>query len=206
MLIVIYMMIGIIYVVNKGVSSSGMRVTQEQMESSHRRIVEGASKLLRERGVLGTSVADAMREAGMTHGGFYRHFETKDDLVVEALLSAFDDLASPLELRQQSEAPASVAAEYRSQYLSPQHLEAPAMGCPMPTLAGELARGSPAVKAAFAQGVERVVAALANASEGSVEQRRASAMRQLSMLVGAVLIARASDPDTASAVLAACRD
>ena len=97
-----------------------MRVTQHEMDANHDRIVEGAARLMRERGVRSTSVADAMNEAGMTHGGFYRHFKTKDDLVVEALRSAFDDFAKPLELRQQIESPQAVAAEYKALYLSPE--------------------------------------------------------------------------------------
>jgi TetR/AcrR family transcriptional regulator, transcriptional repressor for nem operon len=182
-----------------------MRVTQQDMDLGHRRIVEGASRLLRERGVRATSVADAMNEAGMTHGGFYRHFQAKDDLVIEALRQAFEEFAVPLEQRQQFEAPLAVAAEYRALYLSEQHLENPGQGCPMPALGGEIARANDAVKGEFSAGVQRLIAAMALTKEGTPEERAAAATRDIAMLAGAVLIARASDTPTAQAVLEACR-
>lgn len=182
-----------------------MRVTQQDMEVGHRRIVEGASRLLRERGVRDTSVADAMSEAGMTHGGFYRHFQTKDDLVIEALRQAFDEFVQPLEQRQQFETPEAVAAEYRSLYLSEQHLENPGQGCPMPALGSEIARAKDAVKSEFAAGVQRLIAAMALTKEGTAGERTAAAAREIAMLAGAVLIARACDAPTARAVLDACR-
>jgi len=71
-----------------------MRVSREEMEKSHARIVAGAARLLRERGIENTSVADVMNDAGLTHGGFYRHFKTKDDLLIAALDKAFADLTA----------------------------------------------------------------------------------------------------------------
>lgn len=182
-----------------------MRVTQQDMDAGHRRIVEGTSRLLRERGVRDTSVGDAMSQADMTHGGFYRHFQTKDDLVIEALRQAFDEFVQPLEQRQQFEAPQAVAAEYRSLYLSEQHLENPGRGCPMPALGSDIARAKDAIRSEFAAGVRRLIAAMALTKEGTSEERTASAMREIAMLAGAVLIARASDAPTARAVLEACR-
>ena len=183
-----------------------MRVTQHEMDANHDRIVEGAARLMRERGVRSTSVADAMYEAGMTHGGFYRHFKTKDDLVVEALRSAFDDFANPLELRQQIESPQTVVDEYKTLYLSPEHVANPGHGCPMPALGSDLAREAEPVKAEFTTGLRRVVDALAAAGEGTPEQRQAHALREISMLVGAVLLARACGDAMASEVLQACRE
>ena len=183
-----------------------MRVTQQDMESGHRRIVEGASRLMRERGIRETSVADAMQEAGMTHGGFYRHFETKDALVAEALRSAFDEFAIPLELRQQAEPAETVAAEYKSLYLSEPHVQNPGQGCPMPALGSELSRQPEQVRQAFAAGLGRVITALAECQAGPPALRRAAAAREVAMLVGAVLLARASDPAMAAEVLAACRE
>ena len=182
-----------------------MRVTQQDMDMGHRRIVEGASRLLRERGVRDTSVADAMNEAGMTHGGFYRHFQTKDDLVIEALRQAFDEFVQPLEQRQQIEAPHAVAAEYRSLYLSEQHLLNPGQGCPMPALGSDIARAKDEIKSEFAAGVQRLIAAMALTKDGTADERAAAATREIAMLAGAVLIARACDGEFARAVLDACR-
>jgi TetR/AcrR family transcriptional repressor of nem operon len=176
------------------------------MDKNHDRIVEGAARLMRERGVRSTSVADAMNEAGMTHGGFYRHFKTKDDLVVEALRTAFDDFARPLELRQQMESPQSVVEEYKALYLSPEHVANPGRGCPMPALGSDLARAAEPVKAAFTFGLRRVIAALSAAGEGSPDERQAAALREIAMLVGAVVLARACGEAMASEVLRACRD
>ena len=182
-----------------------MRVTQQEMEGSHARIVDGAARLMRERGVRGTSVADAMGEAGMTHGGFYRHFKTKDDLVIAALHAAFEGFAGPLESRQQQESPQAVVADYKSLYLSREHVENPGVGCPMPAMGGDLSREPDAVKAAFTDGFRRVVASLAQAHDGTQAERDAAAMRDIALLVGAVLLARATTSETASDVLAACR-
>ncbi|MBC7939382.1 MAG: TetR/AcrR family transcriptional regulator [Chitinophagaceae bacterium] len=182
-----------------------MRVTQKEMESGHRRIVEGASRLLREQGVRDTSVASAMQEAGMTHGGFYRHFQTKDDLVIEALRQAFDEFVLPLELRQELAAPQAVAAEYKALYLSEQHLDNPGQGCPMPALGSDIARAADPIKSEFAAGAQRLIAAMARTKQGSPEQRTTAATREIAMLVGAMLIARASNSQTARAVLDACK-
>jgi TetR/AcrR family transcriptional regulator, transcriptional repressor for nem operon len=181
-----------------------MRVTQQEMDASHERIVEGAARLFRERGVRATSVADAMSAAGLTHGGFYRHFKTKDDLVVESLRVAFDSFASPLESRQKVEAPDRVAADFKALYLSDEHVANPGLGCPMPALGAELARESAPIKAEFSAGLKRVLDALAQAHPGTDAERQVAAARELAML-GAVVLSRASDAATGQSVLSACR-
>lgn len=182
-----------------------MRVTQQAMDAGHVRIVEGAARLMRERGVRGTSVADAMKESELTHGGFYRHFKSKDDLVIEALRRAFDDFATPLEQRQQVESPAAVAAEFKRLYLSDEHVQNPGLGCPMPAMGGELGRESASVKAEFGAGLQRVIDALTPGMEGSGAVREVAATRDICMMVGAVLLARASDAEVAQRVLSAAR-
>jgi TetR/AcrR family transcriptional repressor of nem operon len=200
-----FMMMGIIFVVNIIFRSLEMRVTQQAMDSGHRRIVDGAARLFRERGVRGTSVADAMSEAGLTHGGFYRHFQSKDDLVVEAMRRAFDDFATPLEQRQKLEHPADVAAEFKTIYLSDDHVQNPGHGCPMPAMGGDVGRESLQVRTEFSAGFKRIIQALKPATVGCDAEQEAAAMRQVCLLVGAVLLARASDPVTARRVLEASR-
>jgi len=97
----------------------------------------------------------------MTHGGFYRHFETQDALVAEAVRSAFDEFATPLESRQRIETADAVAAEYKAPYLSDPYVQSPGRGCPMPALRSELSRQPEQVRQAFAAGPDRVIAALA---------------------------------------------
>lgn len=182
-----------------------MRVTQQEMDASHERIVSGAARLFRERGLKATSVADAMSAAGLTHGGFYRHFKTKDDLVVESLRVAFDSFTAPLESRQKFEPADQVAADFKTLYLSDEHVGQPGLGCPMPALSGELARESAQIKAEFGAGLKRVLDALARSQAGTEVERQDAAARELAMLVGAVVLARACDSPTAERLLKACR-
>lgn len=182
-----------------------MRVSQAEMDSNHQRIVEGTSRLLRERGVHNTSVADAMSEAGLTHGGFYRHFKTKDDLVVAGIQSTFEAIAAHLELQQLDTDPRDVAAQYRAIYLSDEHVGNPGQGCPVPALGGEVARESPTLREAFGAGFRRVADALAKGMPGTPPERESRALRELATLVGAVVVARASDSETARLMLEACR-
>ncbi|WP_169836779.1 TetR/AcrR family transcriptional regulator [Thiomonas intermedia] len=183
-----------------------MRVTRQEMDASHDRILDGAARLFRERGLRDTSVADAMKAAGMTHGGFYRHFSNKDDLVVESLRVAFDEFARPLELRPDTEPPSQVAADFKTLYLSDEHVANPGLGCPMPALGSDLARESEQIKTEFSAGLRRVIDALARCKDGSEPQRRAAAAREVAMLVGAVVLARASKGEVSRLLLDACRN
>jgi TetR/AcrR family transcriptional repressor of nem operon len=182
-----------------------MRVSRQEMDAGHRRIVEGTARLMRERGVRGTSVADAMKEAELTHGGFYRHFASKDELAAAALRKAFDDFAAPLELRQKLEPPAEVVAEFTALYLSHEHVQHPGIGCPMPALGSEIGREAPELKAEFGAGVRRMIEAFAAGMSGSTTDRRVDALKHLCLLVGAVTLARATDPATATELLGAVR-
>lgn len=182
-----------------------MRASREEKERSRERIVEGAARLLRERGVEGTSVADVMAAAGMTHGGFYRHFDTKDELLAAALTAAFGQMLAGLERRTEVDGPEAAAAGFGAAYLSQGHVDRPGAGCPAAATCSDAGRGSDALKSAFGAGIGRMAAALAKGTRGSATARRAGALREIAMLAGAVAIARASDTDTARDVLEACR-
>ena len=177
-----------------------MRMSQEQKSKSLGRIVASASRLFRERGLEGASVADVMQDAGMTHGGFYKHFDSKDALVERALDDAFSGFVAALREGEAGQA----FATYRALYLSREHVAQPGVGCPVAALGAEIARGSGALKAAFGANVRRVIDAITGSRKGAAAARRTAALREFSMLVGAVIIARASDPDLADEVLAAC--
>ena len=183
-----------------------MRVSRHEMANTHRRIVAGAARLLRQRGTERINVADVMAEAGLTNGGFYRHFESRDALIEAALQASFEEFGSALEARFEHQAPAAAIGEYKADYLATGHVEHPEMGCPIAALGGDVGHGPPALKAAFGEGVRRAVTALMQGMQGSDDERRSAAMRELAMLAGAVVIARASDAETAEAVLAACRE
>jgi len=182
-----------------------MRVSRDEMNRSHERIVDGASRLLRERGVDSTSVADVMEAAGLTHGGFYRHFDTKNALVEAAIASAFAQMKNLIEQNLRDREPAIARQMLRGYYLSENHLAHPAGACPVATLAGDVARAEPGLKAAFGRGVEEMLEAVALCHTGTRDERKTAAIRDFAMLVGAAVIARACDPVMANTVLAACR-
>ena len=175
------------------------------MQQSHERIVEGAARLLRERGFDKTSVADVMEAAGLTHGGFYRHFENKDALVAAALQAAFAQVTERMDQNVREREPGQARSAFHNYYLADEHLAAPGSACPVATLAGDLVRASANLKASFGEGVRRMLATLAPAHAGTKKERQAAAAREFAMLVGAAVIARSSDPDTARFVLEACR-
>ena len=182
-----------------------MRMSQEEKDRSHARIIASAARLVRQNGVEGASVNDVMKDAGLTHGGFYKHFESKDALLVAALDSAFSEIAEMLGPALAEEAAAAKSADFQSFYLSDGHVASPAIGCPVAALSGDIGRAAEPLKARFGAGVKRIVGLLARGASGSDRTKRARATRQLAMMAGAVMIARASDPDTARDVLTACR-
>jgi TetR/AcrR family transcriptional repressor of nem operon len=176
-----------------------MRVSQTEMDKNHQRIVKGASRLMRKQGIENTSVNDVMKKAGLTHGGFYRHFDSKEALVSASLEDSFDEVVSLIGQKKGAE-------EYSEHYLSEGHVKHPELGCPIAALSMDVARSTVSVKSAFADGFGRVVEKMAEAEQGSAEGKRIAAIRKIAMLAGAVMIARASDAKTAGAVLAACKD
>ncbi len=177
-----------------------MRVSQAEKEKTRARIVSSAARMLRERGVDGASLADVMQDAGHTHGGFYRHFDSKDALVAAALDQAFDQILSPLSGEATARGQGDALERFVQSYLSQGHVDHPGQGCPIPTLAADVGRASPAVQARFTAGVGRLVEQLA-----PVATERTAAWRQLAMMAGAVMLARATDDATAAEILSACQ-
>jgi TetR/AcrR family transcriptional repressor of nem operon len=197
-----------------------MRASQDEKERSHARIIASAAKLLRRDGIEGASVANVMMDAGLTHGGFYKHFSSKEAMLIAALDTAFDetferfgpnlpkpDLPNPNLPKpdlSNKDGP-SAFATFQDFYLSDGHVAWPAIGCPIAALGNDVARGSDVLKARFGAGVRRLVARLARGDIGAPRARQTRALRQIAMMAGAVMIARASDPETARQILAACR-
>jgi TetR/AcrR family transcriptional repressor of nem operon len=173
------------------------RVSQEQAKLNRQRVVEVAAALFRERGLNGVGVADIMASAGLTHGGFYGQFASKDALAVEAFDSA---------LGENRRGGLDVLID---QYLSLAHVQAPGLGCPLAALANDVARESPGspLRGRFTHGVRHLVGLLSELSpQGAKERRRQRALAKLSTLVGAVILARAvDDPSLADDLLQAAR-
>jgi TetR/AcrR family transcriptional regulator, transcriptional repressor for nem operon len=118
-----------------------MRYPQEHKAEVHRKIVKDASRRVRAEGLNGAAVAEVMRDTGLTHGGFYKHFESKDELLLESLSEAFRDIGNIL-VRAAEQSPRHGAAwkAIVKTYLSLEFCDHPEYGCPLPALAPELAR------------------------------------------------------------------
>jgi len=174
---------------------------------SHERIVETAARAIRRAGFDGVGVADIMKEAGLTHGGFYAHFASRDALVCEALERAGQESAARVAkgTAQRQARGASALRALVEHYLSESHLTAAENGCPVAALASEMPRQSPEVGAAAAQRVRGLVALVQRTLVA--ETAAADAPVIASQLVGALLLARAlGNTSEAKALLAATRD
>lgn len=170
-----------------------MKVSREQMAENKRRILDVASRLFKDKGFESVSVAEVMKAAGMTHGGFYGHFTSKDDLVAQTLAHA---------LAADSYGDGEFSDFVRS-YLAPRHRDNPGNGCPTAGLAAAIRHQTPAAKAAMTEGLRAQIARIEKAfpKKGSTDTRRA-AIGSWAAMVGAVILARAvDDPELSDEVL-----
>ncbi|WP_424134564.1 TetR/AcrR family transcriptional regulator [Roseomonas chloroacetimidivorans] len=174
-----------------------MRVTREKAAENRARIVEVASRLFRERGFDGVGLDEIMRAAGLTHGGFYRHFASKEELAAEALAHG---LAA-------GEARGAEGIEaFLDYYLSPEHRDAREAGCAVAALAVDAGRGGSAVRTALTRHLHAAFDRLSARLGGREEDRRARAIAGFAGLVGAVVLARAvEDEALSSEILEAAR-
>lgn len=183
-----------------------MRVSKQQAAENRRRIVDTAGALFRERGFNGIGVADLMKEAGLTHGGFYGHFGSKDDLAAEAVATA---MATAMERWEGlvEEAPGNGLAVVAGRYLSAAHRDAPAAGCAIAALGVDAGRQQGAVRRALTDGIRSLTDLLARLVPGRTKAtQREKALATLSGLVGALVLARAvDDPALSDEILAAAR-
>lgn len=163
-----------------------MRISKEQAAENRERVVETASTLFRERGFDGVAVADLMRAAGFTHGGFYNHFPTKEALSAEALARAFEEMA-------RVRARAADMPEMLTGYLSKAARRAPGKTCPAAALAGDAARQPAPVRVAFADGVEGMIESFAAQLDGPDARARAIAL--LARMAGGLMLSRAVPDD-----------
>lgn len=170
-----------------------MRVSREQAAENRERILDIASRLFRERGFDGIGVADLMKAAGLTHGGFYGHFASKEDLMAQACARAFEG-AVPRWQEWAAAAPDNPLAAVTAHYLSSAHCDKPGEGCALAALASEAARHNPPVRQALTEGMHRLVDFLTQLVPGrSKAARREKALATVAGMVGAVVLARAVD-------------
>jgi TetR/AcrR family transcriptional repressor of nem operon len=166
------------------------------------RIIEAAASLFREHGIDAVGVDAVMHKAGLTHGGFYGHFASKEALVAEVSAQSLERAAAKWQEIGLGPDKAAALARIVDSYLSPEHVASAAMGCVLATIGPEVARREDA-RAAISASVETMIEALARCVPG---QRREDALAALSTMVGAVLLARlAEDGRLATEILGAAR-
>lgn len=185
-----------------------MRYSKEHKLETHARIVKKASVRLRERGAHGIGVADLMKDAGLTHGGFYAHFDSREALVIEAFAYAMDRSTERWRhLAGQTPSGDRLAAIVDA-YLSPQHRDNPGHGCAVPALGAEIARESPKTRKAFATKLEQMIGMLSEQiGDATSKVARKRAMASLATMVGTLVLARvAGASEFSGEILAAGRE
>jgi TetR/AcrR family transcriptional repressor of nem operon len=164
------------------------------MNENRDRVLDSAAELFRSRGIEGISVAEIMEAAGLTHGGFYRHFESKDDLAAQACARAFEQALDRLVARRGN------LERYTDSYLTERHRDRGA-GCPSHARRGDRRHAEP-VQASYVEGLTKYLALLAE------RMPRERAIALMSTLVGSLLLARATSvqsPKLSAEILASVR-
>ena len=173
-----------------------MRKSKAEATQTRKRIVTAAAGEFREHGIVATGLADLMQAAGLTHGGFYKHFESKDQVVAEACAESVRVLMEKLQA-----APSKGSA--LASYLSTRHRDDPATGCPLAALGSELARSDAKTRAAATEGFLRLVNVIAgNSGRVPPEVARRRALVAVSTMIGAVTMSRVvTDADLSAEIL-----
>ena len=175
-----------------------MRVSRAQAQENRERIVQEAGRLFRERGFDAVGVADVMKAAGLTHGGFYGHFKSKDDLIAQAMRACAAPVLEGWREEAQTDGPEALKA-IAGRYLSAEHLEGPGDGCLMAALGPEIARADAAVRGPVTEVAQGIVEVLQELTEGdTAAERRRRALATYAGWIGAMVLARASDDEAFS--------
>jgi len=182
-----------------------MRYDTSQKERTRARVLKAAARAIRAGGPERVAVAGVMAEAGLTHGGFYAHFASKDELIAAAIDAAFADALRQFAALTDGKPPGAALVAYVDFYLSPAHRDQPERGCPLPSLAADLPRLAPAARRAFGSGLAGVIDAMASllSALGHVDAVPL-ATSIVSELAGALALSRAvADRTRSNAILAA---
>jgi TetR/AcrR family transcriptional regulator, transcriptional repressor for nem operon len=185
-----------------------MRYSREHKLETHARIVKRASVRLREKGAHGIGVADLMKDAGLTHGGFYAHFDSREALVIEAFAHAMDRSSERWRKLAEQTPPDQRMAAIVESYLTPAHRDDPGHGCAIPTLAAEIARESSKTRKAFAAKLEQMIDTLAaQIPDISRKAARKQATAVIATMIGTLVMARvAGNGDVSEEILNAGRE
>ncbi|MBB5572344.1 MULTISPECIES: TetR/AcrR family transcriptional regulator [Rhizobium] len=180
--------------------------SQLEKQKTHERIVTLAAKRLREEGLEGIGVADLMKEAGLTVGGFYKHFASRDELVAEAVQVAVESWRRQLE--EKGIDPADISLEsYADDYLSTRHRDQRGEGCAYAALTADIARSGEAVRTIATEGIRRNIASMtARMPQPDTAEARRNAIIASCLMTGAVGLARiANDDEFSREILEAAR-
>lgn len=174
------------------------RASKAEAQQHREQLIQAASQLFRERGVDGVSVPELMASTGLTHGGFYRHFSSKEELASIACAHAFEEQVEGLrEFARTAEDPEGAFVDF---YLSDPHRSDVANGCPLASLSGDIARtdaDSPA-RASFVAGVRAFADGVQALDDDGTPEHRSRSLARLSMLMGALALSRATEGDPIS--------
>jgi TetR/AcrR family transcriptional repressor of nem operon len=187
------------------------RVSRAEAHSHREQITDASARLFKERGLRGVSVADLMGAAGLTHGGFYGHFESKDALAGVAVARAFEQSAQRWSKRVATQPDAAAGrAEIVDKFLTPKSLKDVGVGCPSVSMATDVARepATAPIRGAFGDGLESLVRILASVEPGpDAAAMRRVALADYATMAGALLLARATEgTPLAAEFLAAARE
>lgn len=177
-----------------------MRISKQKAAEHRALVLEQASRMFCERGLDGASVAELMKAAGLTHGGFYNHFGSKTELQADALALTFEQAVARLTSVNATEPAArgEALARYVERYLSDRSRDAAGASCPMVAFGADVSREDTKVQEAYATGIERYIAELATALRDtavlSAEEGRRRALTLLAGLVGGLSLARSVAP------------
>jgi TetR/AcrR family transcriptional repressor of nem operon len=183
-----------------------MPKSPKQKAASRRRILDAASRRLRQDGLAGASVAEIMGAAGLTHGGFYAHFADKTELVGAALGQAMAESRTSWTQGLDRLEPDEALRQILGRYLSRAHRDARGAGCPMAALGSEVARAPEATRRAFEEAFAATAAALAPRLGASNPDAKTRALGLIALCIGGLTLARmVEDPSLADAILLAAR-
>lgn len=184
-----------------------MRKSKTEAADTRARIVAGASAMFRKDGLSNVSVAGLMANAGLTHGGFYAHFQSREELVADAIRFALTQSAQRIYLSELKNGSKPGYSRLIQRYLSKEHRDNPQNGCVMASLAEEIAREEGEPRSVYSQGFEALVTLLAELSPARTRTaRRAHVLSVISALAGALTLARAvNDPGVSDEILTSVR-
>lgn len=184
-----------------------MNAKTEQKERSHETILASAARLLREKGVLGARVLDVMKGAGLTAGGFYAHFSSKDELIDATIRRTFAELRQNLYAGLEDKPAADRAEVVLKRYLSAKHRDAQTLGCPLPAIVGEIAVSERSHRDVLAEQVDRFARDLvAQTQLADASSARLLSIGLVALMYGGLSLSRAlAGSELSDEVLRACR-